>query len=189
MDINSKNKKNNWNFDFDKFLSEEAKKLPRQQPTDELWFAIETKLMELKSKISIRERVINWYRKISIPKWQPAWKYAAVAASVAIIILIFWSKFIYEPDPLEVVAKAEQKYIKAIEKLEMVVEKSELDMDISLFALYQERLALLDESIATCKQTIQQNNENVNARKYLFLAYQEKVNTLKKIFDQQKGRL
>ena len=50
-----------------------------------------------------------------------------------------------------------------------------------LWILYQERLALLDESIEACKQTLEYNTENINAKKYLLLAYQEKVETLKKL--------
>ena len=52
---------------------------------------------------------------------------------------------------------------------------------MNLWILYQERLALLDESIEACKQTLQYDAENINARKYLLLAYQEKVETLKKL--------
>ncbi len=172
---------------IEKLISEKAKNLQRQQPPENLWEMIETKLKAEKSRLSIYERMILLFRKITFPKWQPMWKYTAIATSTAFLFLFFWLKIVYEPDPIRAVEKAENRYLKAIEKLEQAVEQKETDLDMNLWILYQERLALLDESIEACKRTIEQNAENINARKYLFLAYQEKVETLKKILNQSKG--
>jgi tetratricopeptide (TPR) repeat protein len=176
------NKRNDLNFD--EFISKEAKKLTRHPVPDDLWFSIQAKLEQVKSRIPLGRRIRDFMQS----QWrEPALKYATVAVSVVLIIVMIWRNFIYESDPLAEVAKMEKRYVEAIERLEEKITQQEPVMDIGLWALYQERLMLLDESIADCKKTIEQNNENINAHKYLRLAYQEKVNTLKKLIERQKG--
>ena len=165
----------------DKLISETAKKLPRHDPPDQLWDMIETKLEAIKAYRPFWQRIIDFVAGLSLPKWQLTLRYAAVTTGIALIFLMFWLKFIHESDPIKAIERAEVKYIQAIEELEKKVEKQQPDLNMNLWILYQERLSLLDESIEACKHTIQYNAENVNARKYLLLAYQEKVETLKKL--------
>ncbi len=166
---------------IEKLISEAAKKLPKHDPPDQLWGMIETRLEAVKAHRSFWKEVIDIFAGFSLPKWQPVLKYSVIATAVAVIFLTFWLKFFHEYDPLKVVARAEVKYIQAIEQLERRVEKQQPVQDMNLWILYQERLALLDESIEACKQTLEYDAENINARKYLLLAYQEKVETLKKL--------
>jgi len=169
------------NNQIDKLISETAKKLSRHDPPDQLWDMIETRLEAINTHRPFWQRIIDFVAGLSFPKWQPVLRYSVIATATALIFLIFWLKLVFEPDPIKVVDRAEVKYIQAIELLEQKVEKQQPDLDMNLWILYQERLALLDESIEACKHTIQYNAENVNARKYLLLAYQEKVETLKKL--------
>ena len=166
---------------IDKLISETAKKLPRHEPPAQLWDTIETRLEAIREHRPFWQRVIDFFAGFSFPKWQPILKYVTIATGTALILITFWLKFFHESDPIKKVARAEVKYIQAIEQLETKVEKQQPDLDMNLWILYQERLALLDESIEACKQTLQYDAENINARKYLLLAYQEKVETLKKL--------
>jgi len=166
---------------IDKLISETAKKLSRPDPPDQLWDMIETRLEAIKAHRPFWQRIIDFVAELPLPRWQFTLRYAAVTTGIALIFLMFWLKFIHESDPIKTVERAEVKYIQAIEQLEKKVEKQQPDLDMNLWILYQERLALLDESIEACKQILQYNAENINARKYLLLAYQEKVETLKKL--------
>ncbi len=169
------------NNQIDKLISETAKKLPRHDPPDHLWDMIETRLETIKTHRPFCQKIINFFKGFSLPKWQFVLRYSVIATGVTLIFLMFWLKFILEPDPIKTLERAEVKYIQAIEQLEKKVEKQHSDLDMNLWILYQERLSLLDESIEVCKQTLEYNAENINARKYLLLAYQEKVETLKKL--------
>jgi len=172
---------------FEKLIADAAKKLPQYEPPGELWNLIETRLTALAGRRSLWQRAVALIKGLSLSRWEPALKYSVIAVTAVFMAFMIWRNFIYEPDPLKAVEKAEIKYIHAIEKLEQQVKKQGSDLDLNLLILYQERLALLDESIAACKRTLQENAENVNARKYLLLAYQEKVVTLKNLLRHKKG--
>jgi len=74
--------------------------------------------------------------------------------------------------------ETENEYLAAIEKFSKLVESSEEYIDPEFYQLYQEKLALLDEFILQCQEAVRQNEYNINARKYLALAYKEKKETL-----------
>jgi len=176
------------NQNFDDFISSEAKNLHRHQPPEKLWAAIETRLIAKKAKLSFWENVILWFQSKNVFNRTSSLKLGTIGLATAFaILLIFYT--VHEQDPMKKIHNAEKKYIEAIENLEKLADNNAENLDLTLWALYQERLNLLDESIASCKQTIEKNNGNVNAQKYLFLAYQEKVSTLKKIANFKKGRL
>ncbi len=173
--------------EFDDFISRESKRLPRYAPPEKLWYKIESDLKTFQKKNSTKNS-FNWLTHLIRIEVKPVWRYATLAVSVAVILFFVLSKVVYEPDPLAEIENAEKKYISAIEKLASKVEKQEPDIDVTLWVFYQERLDLLDESIQACKSVIEKNNGSINARKYLLLAYQEKVSTLKKLLKKEKGQ-
>ena len=168
---------------IDKLISESAKKLPKHDPPEQLWEMIENRLEKIKIHRSFWQKRLDFLKGLPFPKWQLNLRYVIVATGTCLILIMFWFKFIHSPDPIKAVERAEIKYVQAIEQLEKKVTKRQPDLDMNLWILYQERLALLDESIEACKQTLEYDVENVNARKYLLLAYQEKVETLKKLLN------
>lgn len=173
---------------FEEFISGKAKNLPRHQPPEKMWDAIESRLTEEPSTISWLHKIKTWFRGLTVLSRPPSLKIASIglAFAFAILFLIFYTT--REQDPLRKIQQAEKKYIEAIGDLEKLADRNAENIDLTLWALYQERLNLLDESIAHCKQTLEQNNGNINAQKYLFLAYQEKVATLKKMARFKKGQ-
>ncbi|MCE5251123.1 hypothetical protein LLG96_12975, partial [bacterium] len=74
-----------------------------------------------------------------------------------------------------------QEYLAAIDKLSGLVEQNKANIDPELYDLYREKLAVLDEYIGQCREAVAKNEYNINARKYLALAYQEKVETLREM--------
>ena len=172
---------------FDNFISDKAKTLPRYVSPEKLWCKIESDLKALQKKKDIK-RDFKWLNNLIRFDIKPVWRYAALAVSVTIILFFVLPRLLYEPDPLAEIEKAEKKYISAIERLAFKVEKQEPDIDMTMWVFYQERLDLLDESIKSCKNVIEKNNGSINARKYLLLAYHEKVSTLKKLLNKEKGQ-
>ena len=171
---------------FDDFIAREVERLPRHFPPAKLWCKIESEMKTLQKKKNV-ERDFDWLYNLIRIEIKPVWRFATLAVSVAIVLFFVLSRLVFEPDPLAEIKKAEKKYISAIEKLAVKVEKQETDIDITMWVFYQERLNLLDESIQSCKSVIEKNNSSINARKYLLLAYQEKVDTLKKLLNKEKG--
>ena len=177
----------NNNLNFDDYLSKEIKKMGKVHPSDDLWPKIDLKLREAKQHQSLLKKVLKiiWF----ITNLLQHKKLTSIGFGLIVIILTFWRIFLFEPDPFKLIKKAETKHLKAINQLEKISNKNKEKIDITLWVLYQERLLLLDESISKCKKTLKQNNQNVNAQKFLFLAYKEKTETLIKIINIQKGEL
>ncbi len=82
---------------------------------------------------------------------------------------------------MEDIEKAEEKYISSINKYSQIVKDKTDIKDNPIYLLYMEKIDRLDEIIDECKEALVQNEGNVNVRKYLLLAYQEKVNTLEAV--------
>ena len=76
---------------------------------------------------------------------------------------------------------AEQAYLNAIEKYSNRIETSKDRFDPELYDLYVEKLAILDEYISQCREAVDENEYDINARRYLALAYSEKTETLKEM--------
>ena len=75
----------------------------------------------------------------------------------------------------------EQEYLAAVENLTEQVELNKDSIDPELYDMYREKLAVLDEYIQQCKEAVDNNELNPNARKYLALAYVEKMETLREM--------
>ena len=77
--------------------------------------------------------------------------------------------------------EVEQEYLAAVENLTEQVELNKDSIDPELYDMYREKLAVLDEYIEQCKDAVDNNELNPNARKYLALAYVEKMETLREM--------
>jgi len=79
------------------------------------------------------------------------------------------------------VEETEKQYLAAIENLSGIVNEKKESIDPDLYRGYEEKLAVLDEYIRQCREAIELNEYNISARQHLFMAYKEKVATLKKM--------
>ncbi|MFC1731177.1 hypothetical protein ACFL6I_12655, partial [candidate division KSB1 bacterium] len=77
----------------------------------------------------------------------------------------------------------EQELLQSIESLTQLANAKMEWIDQDLYMLYKARLDIIDELILSCLEAIRENEYNINARKYLFLAYEDKISTLKKIVE------
>jgi hypothetical protein len=75
----------------------------------------------------------------------------------------------------------EGQYLAAIDKYSSLVKQSRDSIDPELYAMYEEKLEVLDNYIAECQEAIEENRFNINAREHLFFAYEEKAETLKEM--------
>ncbi len=171
-------------------LEDKLKDYPSYQAPGSLWESINE---ELENDSFIRQEDTDGNIQSIYPKrnWKKIRYFAAAAAAVIFIILAGLNHSLFtdisESDKdlqaaLENIEEAENDYIAAIDRFTAVIEnkKDEL-VENSLYQLYTEKLALLDVFILECKEAIEQNELNVNARTYLILAYRDKVETLEAI--------
>jgi hypothetical protein len=79
---------------------------------------------------------------------------------------------------LDEVEKAEQAHVAAIERLQEVAEPVLENAATPLMVNYKEKLMMLDDAIAECEASIEQNKQNAHLRKQLLSMYSEKQNTL-----------
>lgn len=79
------------------------------------------------------------------------------------------------------VEKAEQAYVAAIDALAKVAEPRLAESRSPVFAVYREKLLVLDSAIADCRAEAQHNRFNAHLRLELLSIYQEKQRTLESL--------
>ena len=82
---------------------------------------------------------------------------------------------------LDDVERAEREHVAAIETLERLTEEKLDDAESPLIVSYKEKLMLLDDAIAECEASIEQNRQNAHLRKQLLAMYTEKQQTLREV--------
>ena len=178
------------------FLDKKAGSLPGFKAPEGVWEKIIQREGFGEDKVSIREKINNIIQSFIPPAGHFSLKPAV--AGLAFVLLIAAGIGYYFNKPLspeqktrlqmEAVAELEEtemNYIAAIEKFSSLVEDNKENIDPELYQLYDEKLTVLDDYIEQCKDAIAQNQYNGNARKYLAIAYQEKVETLKQLSEMQ----
>jgi hypothetical protein len=90
-------------------------------------------------------------------------------------------KGILEARALQSVNKTEQEYEKAINKLEQMASAELSKFDLNLQLLYRDKLETIDSQIMACREALESNPANAHIRRYLFMALQDKKDTLKEI--------
>jgi hypothetical protein len=82
---------------------------------------------------------------------------------------------------LDEVTRAEQLHLAAIRQLERVAQPALEERPSPLMVNYKEKLMLLDDAIAECETSIEQNQQNAHLRKQLLWMYSQKQQTLRQI--------
>jgi hypothetical protein len=82
---------------------------------------------------------------------------------------------------LDDVEAAEQTHRAAIQRLEKLTASKLETADSPLMVSYKEKLLLLDDAIAECQTTIDQNRQNAHLREQLLSMYSEKQRTLQDV--------
>ena len=88
---------------------------------------------------------------------------------------------LYTATALEKVRDRELEYAAAIEELQQVAGARLELMDMELMVLYRDKMETIDTQIARCQQALRRNPANTHIHRYLFLALQDKKETLQEI--------
>ena len=181
-------------------ISREAKRLERRQPSGALWSLIEARLKAAieESRASTAERARS-DRRQKMPGWifHPfeglrGWRWTGpvvTLASAAVVVSAAWMFRERLPLPWiqpanrlsrieKDVASTERRYEALIERLTPLARQNESNLDPRLLALYQEKLALLDESIRECRSALAANRGNSTVQMALLSNYRDKLKTL-----------
>ena len=86
---------------------------------------------------------------------------------------------------LDEVEKAEDAHVAAIERLAEVAEPVLDSAATPLMVNYKEKLMMLDDAIAECEASIQNNKQNAHLRKQLLTMYTEKQKTLQDVLREE----
>jgi hypothetical protein len=173
-----------------------ARNLPTHQAPDYLWNRIAQQLPQEQPEsgwvnIDIGS-IIEKARQLIFPVGTVRLK--PVIVSLAIMLTSILATHFYHTRPFGTsgitsnqkitardLEKIEQEYLAAIDRLTEEVELNRDSIDPELYDLYNEKIAVLDEYIEQCRDALEDNEYNPNARRYLALAYIEKMETLKEL--------
>lgn len=173
------------------FLSESAKKLKRNQPTDELWKKIETKLVNEKKS----EKSVSGFNRFSDSIWgfisgenfAPKLGFASILVVTLIGISIFYLNPKSEEKPnqeaqidLEL-QNARMDYQRSISELENFVVANKENINPRIYSVQKEKLSFIDESIKECERALSKNELNVRVQKFLKQSLDQKLSTLKEL--------
>ena len=173
-----------------------AQKLPQFDAPDSIWEAvmpyIQQNPIKTARKRSFWEIISRVVKEALIPSQSHFLRPALTYISVVILTIgaiMYYStsqhshrnKDWLQAKAIQKIEKTEQEYLIAIEKFTTIVDSQKDTIDPVLLDLYQRKLALLDEYIDQCKDAVRQNEYNPVPRRYLALAYKEKVETLREM--------
>jgi hypothetical protein len=179
-------------------IQKNIREIPLRQAPDTLWDKVKAEIPSTPEKEFMVSRtpqmpLIEKIKKFFIGSGGRTVPLRPVVIAFTLLIMVAASQFIDSPSVKDKeilqaqavleIQKTESMYLAAIEKLSGGVEENEDVKASDLYVAYTEKIAVLDEYILQCKEAINLNNYNISAHKNLFLAYKEKVETLKKMTD------
>ena len=137
---------------------------------------------------------VTWESELRLPE-EPSrfWRIAAAILLVASIGATSWyvvrkgsrdaafDQQILRVTALDEVERAERAHLAAIDQLEKLTEAKLEDADTPLLLSYKEKLMLLDDAIAECRLSIDQNQQNAHLRKELLAIYSLKQRALQDV--------
>ena len=183
-------------MDAEQALMGSVKDLPAHQAPDHLWDRIARELPEkLPRQGTIRDiagaltdRIRDLLTPGRIFRLKPVIiGLVIMATSVLATRYYYTQRLFFDIDAIRQVESPrdlediEREYLAAIESLTKQVEHSKDSLDPELYDLYSEKLAILDDYIQQCREALNENKDNPNARQYLALAYKEKMDTLREM--------
>ena len=191
-------------IDFQEIV-QSAKELEEVTPSDRAW-------LSLKSKIPVEQQ------EVIVPKIQKrVWYYSFFSHPKPRYVLIFTLALVIvmgvtyvglqnwkgSPVPgknglqkytMAKLVKAERHYQLAIKAFSEALVVQEKDFEPKVAEVFQTNLEIIDKSIEACRQAINSEPRNLEARYYLLAAYQKKLDFLGEIMaisrkPSQKGKL
>lgn len=186
--------------DLDRAIDEAAAKLPQVDPPDHLWKRIETDLREVQ-----RDHAAD---SAGAPRWLGlrllfASRPRLALAGYGAILLLGLTAAVYlltsrlDVAEQDIAAPVESNqlmdearddidqamffYERAIEKLTVLAERNEKNLDPEYVAVQKEKIASLQTAITECKSALGQNRYHPDVQQYLLTAYIDLQNTLQEM--------
>ena len=156
-------------------ISRVAPQLHQEWETPELWTKIHSELAAA-----------------APPRRTPVWRWALAAAAVVLLAALLsapWrtrqssSPTFLTEEALRDVQQTEDAYVRSIQKLSVLAERTLEPSPAPLAAAYREKLLVLDSEIAELKAAAENNRYNVYLQTQLASVYREKQKTLKEWLD------
>jgi hypothetical protein len=151
--------------------------------------------------VTAKSMHVAWQNDMLWPRIQrslkPSYQWMRIAAALVITIGLGASVFfamrvrsahdkafdqaIIRSNAIDDVERAEKAHIDAINKLEKLAAPKLDEPQTPILVSYKEKLMLLDDAIAECQTSIDQNRRNAQVRKQLLAMYSEKQKTLQDV--------
>ena len=137
--------------------------------------------------------VVNWaILPFKAVPWKPVFAtFALLLFTVSITYVYFWQTPVDKISLLaqseEPLTEIEQQYTADIAMFTALVEENKDSIDPDEYYSYQEKITSLSDYVEQCKEALSINRLNLNARKYLLIAYDEIVSTLKEMSDKKSS--
>jgi len=181
-------------------LVNRARSFEKVLPTADLWPAIQRGITNEGHKRA-GSSLVAWLGvmlRVSFPSKQ----FVVVAAVLLLTFgMVIWSTLRWNSGQSKGVtngleqpvedhfAHAQYHYTKAIEALNAAIESRRETLDPQMSHVFEQNLAVIDNSIQTCRDALRQQPESPEAKKYLLLCYRKKVELLHEYqsFSRQTG--
>lgn len=178
-------------------ITEKAKNLDRLTPSPKPWLNIKAKLeTEPQEVLTLPSPRKEWLKSLF---YQPQLKYALGSALVVLLIIgavtlgLWFSKgkgIVGKEDlngyTFAKLKEAERHYQLAIKALEEAVLAQEGEVDPLTVAVFRKNLEIINSSIISCQQALQEEPDDIETRNYLLVAYTEKVDLLNQMMNLKK---
>ncbi len=180
-------------YKFDEWLARARNESSDLSPSDEVWSQIQRDTQVQPPQESWLNRLID--SLTPGPRLQSAF---AVTAMVILVVFLFVQKepgatLISENDAAILASELDQKVLESQQLYEEVIialekqVKAEIpDSAHEVFALYQQKIQMLDEMIAECKVNLQENPYSPAIHRTIFYAYTEKLTNLRTMLELNK---
>jgi hypothetical protein len=177
-----------------KELSTAGQELRQEWDSPQLWPRIAKALRERQSEKPSWSSKWREAWRISLFSWRTA---AAAVALIAFTAAGAWFALQQRKDPfqgnpallrnsaVEEVERAEENYVRAIDKLAGEARPQLENPSTPLMASYHEKLLVLDSAIAELRAEADRNPANAHIRRELLAMYQEKQNTLEQVLEEK----
>lgn len=174
--------------DFQKITSR-AKELDPHSPPETIWAKIQEKIPPQEQEVwTLPSQKQSWFR---LPRRSYVLSAALLLVVVAGLVFIygprFWSDQAFVPElnsrqyTLAKLEEAEQHYQLAIKALSEAAAAQKEQLDPQVAEVFRTNLAIIDQSIASCKQAVLSDPDDIESRKYLLAAYKEKTDLINEI--------
>lgn len=174
--------------DFQK-ISSRAKDLAPLSPSESTWAKIQEKMTAQEQRVWTLAP--QKQSRFSRPRLSTVLSAAILLIVVVGLVFVygprFWTGQAFVPEPesheytLAKLAEAEHHYQLAIKALSAAASAQNGRLDPQIAEVFRTNLAVIDQSIAACRQAVLNNPDNIEPRKYLLAAYKEKTDLLNEI--------